>query len=824
MFDRLGRLVSRRAAWVILGWVALVLAIWAAAPRWDDVTRDGDFAYLPSAMTSVQGQRLLEEAFPHLLSKSQVILVVARGDGPLGSEDLAVADRLVEAFQPEEDEESVEEGMATASQPSAPPDGTPPIVGVLSHRTEVVGEKLVSRPGVNGQALLIVLQLRSEFMAVGNMPWIAAIRDALDRLREDPRFPPGLELGLTGSAAIGGDMLLAAEESIRNTERMTIFLVVVILLVVYRAPGLVIVPVATIFASLAVATGLVASLAQLSAELGWLDFKIFKTTKIFVVVILFGAGTDFCLFLIARYKEELERGLEAGDAIALALGRVGEALAASAMTTILGLGAMAFADFGKFRNSGPAIALCLLVALAASVTLAPAVLRLAGRAVFWPFCQRLGAADRSPRGLRFWERLGRAILARPGLILTGSLLAMAPLVWRGAQVEVTYDLLSELPPDRPSVQGTRLLRRYFPAGETGPITILAYDPRGPFEANPQTREKIARLAQELHRLEYVDSQGSTVRPVMSVRSLAEPLGEAGGRFGLYGGLRKGILRGHPRTRSTYLAAAPEYQGKVTRLDLVALPDPFSLDSIRLLDHLDQKLETLAADPRSEWYGTEFLFLGTTAGIRDLRLVTTSDLGRLQRLVPLAVLMVLVLVLRRPVVSLYLVLSVLLGYYVTIGATELIFARLYGDSFVGLDWKAPMFLFVILIAVGEDYNIYLATRVAEEQRRLGAAEGLHAALVRTGGIITSCGVIMAGTFASMTTGTLRAIQELGVALSLGVLLDTLVIRTVLVPAFLVLWDRRFPPRFGQPVAGTDAQLDTRPHAPNREEAQGAHRVA
>lgn len=786
MFDRLGVFVSRHWLLVLLGWAVLVAACVGLAPRWDDVTKDGDFAYLPASMTSAQGERLLESAFPEALSKSQVILVVCRPTGALTEADYEVADRLVAGLTPAQEDEG-------------------PILAVLSHQTEVVGEKLKSPVGPDGQAILIILQLRTEFMAIANMGLVSDIRGILNSERQSPGFPPGLELGITGSAAVGTDMLFSAEESIRNTERATIVLVVLILLAVYRAPGLLAVPLATIFVSLAVSIGLVAWIAQGLEPFPWLDYKIFKTTRIFIVVILFGAGTDFCLFLIARYKEELQRGLEPAEAIAHALGRVGGALAASAMTTILGLGAMVFADFGKFRNSGPTIALCLAVGLAASLSLTPAMLRATGRLVFWPFGWKrrrpapVGEDGEPPAEsesdgqgqpfARFWEWLSRQIVRRPGLILVASLLVMLPLAYHGLGVEVTYDLLSELQPDRPSVQGTRLLRKHFPAGETGPITVLVYHESGGLEDSDSTQDKLRRLAQRLYAMEYVDSQGHATRPVTSVRSLVEPLGEPPRRFGLVAGFRKGLARSHPRTKSTYLAQSPQYAGKLTRLDVVTRYDPFSAESIRLLDGLEDFLWGLSDDPKSEWAGAEFHFVGTTAGIRDLKRVTTSDLVLIQRLVPIAVLAVLVLLLRRAWISFYLILTVLLGYFVSIGCSELIVSWLYGETFVGLDWKVPMYLFVILIAVGQDYNIYLATRVFEEQARRGPVEGLRVALVRTGGIITSCGVIMAGTFASMTTGTLRATTELGIALAFGVMLDTCVIRTILVPAFLAIRARR-----------------------------------
>ncbi|NUQ61754.1 MAG: MMPL family transporter [Pirellulales bacterium] len=789
-FDRLGQVVSRYWVAVLLGWAVLAIAVHGVAPRWDDVTRDGDFAYLPSQMTSVQGEKLLEAAFPDALSKSQIILVVARKDGPLQPVDFAVADLLAEQYTPAE-------GAGG------------PIVEVLSHRTEIIGEKLVSPEGPTGQALLIVLRLRNEFMAVGNMDLIGSIFGRLDEIRQSPNFPKGLEVGVSGSAAIGSDMLLAASESIENTERTTVILVILILLLVYRAPGLVIVPLLTILASVSVATDLVAMLTQLSGYVEWFDFKVFKTTRIFIVVILFGAGTDFCLFLIARYREELERGLAPPKAIAEALGRVGDALAASAMTTILGLGAMFFCDFGKFRNSGPSIALCLTVALIACLSLAPAMLRASGPIVFWPFGVRPGgarnrrteeegseAADRAGVSVfnSFWEGLSRQVVGRPGLILVGSLLVLAPLAYAGLSVEVTYDLLSELQPDRPSVQGTKLLQQYFPAGETGPVTVLAYNQAGGFKPGEPRWEEMQQLPDKLYALEYVEQGGTRVKPITSVRSIFEPLGQRRQRSGLFDVIRKRVIQANPLAKATFLAQAPEYQGKVVRFDLVLDYDPFSMESIRFLNHLEDYLYRLSQDPQSEWYGTEFRYVGTTAGIRDLRLVTSSDLVLIQQLVPIAVLAVLIVLLRRPGVCLYLILSVLLGYFVTMGISEILFSWLYGTTYHGLDWKVPMFLFVILIAIGEDYNIYLATRVFEEQRERGTTEGLRVALVRTGGIITSCGVIMAGTFASMTTGTLRAMQELGFALSLGVLLDTFFIRTILVPAFLLLWQRNVLPWF------------------------------
>jgi RND superfamily putative drug exporter len=755
MFRRLAEFVHDWRWLVIACWAVAAIGLRLAAPAWSTVARDSDLGELPPDATSARGAKLNAAAFPGDLTRSQIVLVVARE-----AEQLTPADRQLAL------------GLAAKLEEIA----DLPLVGeVWTPRTPVIGDMLES-PG--GRAVEVVARLTNDFMAVDN---VRVMRE-VHRLVAETRAiaPEGLQIELTGSAAIGGDLLTAMRDSLRNTEWTTIAAVTIALALIYRSPWLVIVPLGAIAVATVTSIDVLALLArwsQLRGEGAWPEFRIYSTTQIFIVVLLFGAGTDFCLFLIARFRELRAAGATQREAVVESLARVGGAISASALTTIVGLAMMVFSEFGKFTYSGPAIAISLAVALLVCLTLAPALLST------W-IGSRVTAgleSDEAAPGHWLWQRLADAVIARPGLVLAGSILLATPFVINGLNTRVTYDIFSELPANAESRRGTALLLQHLPPGEIGPLTVLARLP-GEDLASEAGRDKVASLTKRLFDLNGVDR----------VRSLYRPTGEPPGAVSWSTrGLTSLVAAGSPLAEEAFVSQAGEYRGEVTRLTVVLDDVPFSPAAVETVSRIEASLAAAKAEPDSPWRDAQFEMLGVTAGIRDLERVTIDDRRRIEILVTLAVFLVILALLRRPLVCLYLIATVVANYFVTLGAVNLILHAIHGSGWIGLDWKAPIFLFVILVAVGQDYNIFLVTRVFEEQQRHGPLEGLRRGLVQTGGIITSCGVIMAATFGSMIAGSLPEMAEMGFALALGILLDTFVVRTVLAPAFLALVARHAP---------------------------------
>jgi RND superfamily putative drug exporter len=360
---------------------------------------------------------------------------------------------------------------------------------------------------------------------------------------------------------------------------------------------------------------------------------------------------------------------------------------------------------------------------------------------------------------------------------------MAPFAVLGVLYynDLSYGLVADLPQDVPSVTGTRVLQEHFPAGTAGTVTALVRNDRVDFRT-PAGLGVVQDLTEAL-------AAKKQAADIADFRTAAAPLGiaaAAGAESANDSSARRLLTAGAARKRvlAHFVSHTAETDGHVTRLEVVMKSDPFSRASIRNLDRLEQMLR--ASLPQGLRSGSQIDLIGATASLRDLRAVGQSDRTRINILVTASVFVILVVLLRDFTVSLYLIASVLFSYLATLGVTFLVFQLGRGDDFPGLDWTVPLFLFTVLVAIGEDYNIFLVTRIHEEQAQHGLVRGITAALVKTGPIISSCGFIMAGTFCSLALGGhLARMTQLGFALAFGILLDTFVVRPVLVPAFLIL---------------------------------------
>jgi RND superfamily putative drug exporter len=799
MFERLGKIVERRWSVVLILWgIALVgstavLNGWFnrlgwfpfEVKTWQQVATDGEFSFLPSNSKSLEGERLLATAFPDDLLKSSVVIVVRRARGPI----LPADEEFIEGVLKPRLEQIRDEVIGD------------PTLEVRTFRSSVAGKLLVSQ---DKEASLVILPLKSEFLQWSNKPVIDRIQKLLDAdlFEADPQtgralIPPGLGLAMSGSATVGRDMLMANDESAKQTELWTTILVIFLLVAIYRSPFLAIIPLLTVFVSVQIAKALVILLTQVPF---W-HYRVFFGMEVYITVVVYGTGVDYCLFLIARYKEELDTGLPFRQALTATLTHVGAAVTASALTVICGIGMMIFAEFGKFREAGIGISLGLTIGLLAALTLTPALLRVAGSLAFWPF----GRLERihAPAGwisgtslinrlvrhnffYRRWEDVGRWLIRRPGTILITCVVLMLPFAaWGLWNYEyLSYGLLSELPVSKESVKGAKAVQAHFPAGYAGPLTILFRND----EINFESGEGRSTFDGLINRLE----DRAAELGIADIRYAQKPLGmhidPTAGRVGSKTVARLGGKGAQIKAANKYYISQVEgLAGHVTRADLVFRKDPFDRESITQLNEVERTLRSLLdSDPDlAPLRKSDIRFVGPTASIRDLKTVTDGDQIKIDILVLIAVFAILVLLLGKLGISAYLIISVFFSYFVALGVTFVVFRWLDPEGFSGLDWKVPMFLFTILMAIGEDYNIFLMTRIEEEQRHHGLIEGVRIAMLRTGTIISSCGIIMAGTFLSLLFGTLVGLKQLGFALAFGVLLDTFVVRPLLVPAFLIL---------------------------------------
>lgn len=476
MFASLGRWTVRHKGFVIAFWLAIALFMTAVAPTLSEVGTSNEIDFLPEDAPSLVSQRVLEEKFPETASAGDLLLVFYAPNG-LGAEDEAYAQEVDAWLRSAQAPEQVGKVTSIFSNPALKP-------------------LLISQ---DGQVMLMQVDLTSEPYSDGSNLAVDQIRAYIAESR-----PEGLEVDVTGQAAIGRDLIANILASVDKTTWATIILVIVVLLLIYRSPVAASVPLITIGAAFATTRGILGYLAQAG-------MNISSMMDAFIVVLVFGVGTDYALFLISRYREEVARRpreeREAADIETVV--KIGPVVTASAATVIIGTLGMTVARFEMTKTQGPTMAIAVFVALLASLSLTPALLSALGEHLFWPFHREIRDTRREYRS-SFWERVAHLITARPGLtaILVTALMALPYFAL--PQMVQSFDILGELPQDTEARRGFETLKAHFDEGELMPVTIVL---TGDDDlSSPEGLRRIADIDQDLARVEGVDRVRSVVHP------------------------------------------------------------------------------------------------------------------------------------------------------------------------------------------------------------------------------------------------------------------------------------------------------------------------
>ena len=509
--------------------------------------------------------------------------------------------------------------------------------------------------------------------------------------------------------------------------------VMVLLLVTYRSPVLWLLPLAAAVAGLTAAQ----EAAYLLGRAGGITVN--GLSQSIMLVLAVGAGVDYALLLVSRYREELTRFRDKHNAMAVALHRAGPAIVASAGTVGVSLLCLLLSVLNSDRGLGPVAALGVLGAFAAMVTLLPALLVALPRAIFWPQVPHFSGEPRSRKS--WWGTVARAVAVRPRTVWIAATLVLVAMAAGLAGLRSTgLTAAGQFPTKPDSLRAQDVIAEHFP-GEPGDVAVV--------------------------------------------------IGKASAASGM-----ARVLAGH--------AGAPRVVGPYARFDVPLPGAPDDPASQRAVRHLRA---ALAAVP-----GAEARVGGLTAINLDIAVASRHDRDLVIPAVLAVVLLVLAGLLRSLVAPLLLVATVVVSFGAALGASWLVFRYCFG--FPGTDVSYPLFSFVFLVALGIDYNIFLMTRVQEESRRLGTRDGTVAGVTVTGGVITSAGVVLAATFAVLATLPLVSLIEIGFTVAFGVLLDTLVVRSVLVPALAVdIGDRIWWPggreRQRAPGPESEPELETEP---------------
>ncbi len=540
-------------------------------------------------------------------------------------------------------------------------------------------------------------------------------------LADSPVRDLGAEIFVTGPAGFLADFTEAFGEIDGLLLLVALAVVLVILLIVYRSPILPIVVLLTALFALSAASMVI----YLLADNGVITLNGQAQGILFILVI--GAATDYSLLVVARFREELRRTQYPVDAMGRTLRGTWEAVVASAGTVALGVMTLLLSELNVNRGLGPVAAIGVVFAMIAALTFLPAVLVMMGRRAYWPATPKMDMADPEAQVRGFWARVAAYVDRRTRVVLIGSLVVLLGLAaflptFKADGVPTSEFFMTEVE----STQGQDALARHFPAG-SGSATIII----GP--------------AEDLEAMVEVVSANDGVAAVVPVTD------------------------GPPGPDAEPLVVDGNVQLQATLVDLAD-----SLEAEQTVEELRLELDAVSTDA---------LVGGTTATALDTNTATQRDLRVIIPAVLLVTFLVLVVLLRAIVAPLLLIATVVLSFAATLGLAAIVFYQIM--DLPGADASVPLYAFVFLAALGVDYNIFLMTRAREETAHFGNRAGVLRALAVTGGVITSAGLVLAATFSALAILPLLFLFQIAFIVASGVLLDTIIVRSLVVPAAVIL---------------------------------------
>ncbi|MGW2314262.1 MMPL family transporter [Actinomadura luteofluorescens] len=689
MFARLARFVVRHPWWTIVAWLVAAVLIIALSPKLTTESDQGDF--LPSKYESVQALKIAEKAFPQQEDTSSLIVVKRTNGQPLTAQDTAKVNEAAKSLN--------------AKKP-------PTVLGFATGPQAVAPNKAV-------QVIMVPMKGTSMDDSKKQGEAVKQIRKDLPTLLKDS----GMEAKVGGDVAGFVDNEDSFNKSFEIVGIATFVLIIGLILLIFRAPLAAILPIVVITVTMQVAMGLIGAASKI------FGFSGDDSLSTIILIVLFGIGADYYLFLMFRFRERLRAGDDKKTAMITAVERVGEVISSAAAAIAVTFLVLLLATFGVFSAWGPSLAIAVVVMGITSLTLFPALVSLLGTAVFWPS----KAWKKQPKD-RFSTAIGRGVGKRPALAAAASGLVLVVLALGTLGFKADYDFAAGFPQDTESAQATKDMEKGFPPGLTTPVQVFIKSQNG----QPVSQQQLQTFSKDV---ENAPGVGKVQPPV------------------------------------------PGQDKSVARVDLVLKLNPASNKAISLVkDDLTPAVHKAAPE------GTRAYVGGPTAIFSDINTVNNRDLSVILPVAAVLIALILALLLRSVVAPLYLVVAVLLGFAATLGSAVYVFQGAMGEA--GVTFQLPIVLYLFVLAIGTDYNILMTARLREEAKEGHEPRKAAALAVQHGGpTVAAAGLILAGTFSVMMLAPVSMLQQMGFSVAIGIALSAFVMSTFLVPGLTAMLGHR-----------------------------------